>query len=480
MKLSTKISMAAVSLLLVFSQVFAVWNLTQTRKRLLETIIEAEAAQLGSDMYQFDRQCDEIRQYAQNEWVERLGAKEAFRDRYSTNTALYCDGEELSNSTPYEFDLSAKKGESVTLRGMRYAQYDMWMYRETVNGRMLLILSVSQERNSGFQMIRYRDITQIYEDSNALFVRGIVMFAVLSLIFLAALLLLLKRILKPFYRLRDAADVMAAGDYTKRIEHPGKDEVGAVARSFNGMAGRVQEHVQELVDTNERQCRLLGALSHELKTPLTGIQGYAELLQKVELSPERQMHALDYIRAECRRLNRLSAKMLQFVALSGEEQIEKRPVDGKKLIEKVKEITVWRLREQKMRLAASCEDGLVIDGDEDLLLSLLTNLIDNAAKAGGQGSVITLTGSRKGLFVKDEGTGIPEEEIRRLTEPFYMVDKSRSRRQGGAGLGLALCAQIARLHGGTLVIQSEVGKGSTIGLQFSSGLETSRSEASGP
>ena len=107
-----------------------------------------------------------------------------------------------------------------------------------------------------------------------------------------------------------------------------------------------------------------------------------------------------------------------------------------------------------------------MDGDPDLLLSFLTNLIDNACKASPPGSLIRLTGTASGIFVKDEGIGIPQDEISRITEPFYMVNKSRSRKQGGAGLGLSLCLQIARLHGGRLEIRSTPEKGTCIGMHI--------------
>lgn len=466
MKLSTKISAAAVSLLLILSQVFAVWNLTQTRRHLLNTIAQAEALQMQANFGNFLQEYEKMKSYFQDERGERFWAKEEFRRLGGENTALYYRGAEICNNTPYEYDVKDKEGENVEYTGgRRYIANSIQMFRENVNGRNLLIFSAAADSKI-FQIVHFRDVTEVYEESNALFWRGMAMAAVLSACLLLVMVFLLKRILKPFYRLRDAANKIAGGDYTMRIVNPGGDEVGEVAKSFNEMADRVQEHIQDLADTNEKQRRLLGALSHELKTPLTGIQGYTELLQKVNLSQERQMDALEYIQKECRRLNRLSKKMLQLTELSGEQEIEKRPVEVRALLEKAREITAWRLKRQKLRLEVSCAEEFALDGDEDLLLSFLTNLIDNAAKASSPEGTIRLVGSRQGLFVKDEGAGIPKEELRRVTEPFYMVDKSRSRRQGGAGLGLALCAQIARLHGGALSIQSEVGKGSTIGMKF--------------
>ena len=284
---------------------------------------------------------------------------------------------------------------------------------------------------------------------------------------LAALLMLtIRRILIPFYQLRDAANVIADGDYQRRVDRPGTDEIGQVSQSFNRMADRVEEHIHTLAEMNEKQRQLLGSLAHELKTPMTGIQGYAELLQRVELPTGKQSDCLHYIEEECKRLSRLSAKMLQLTELSDETVIEKtwQAVEG--LFEQVRQITRFRLQEKKLRLEMDLEEGLRMECDRDLLLSFLTNLIDNACKASPDGAVIRLIGTGEGLFVRDEGCGIPEEEIRRVTEPFYMIDKSRSRKQGGAGLGLALCSQIARLHGGILDIQSVPGEGSRIGMRI--------------
>ena len=104
--------------------------------------------------------------------------------------------------------------------------------------------------------------------------------------------------------------------------------------------------------------------------------------------------------------------------------------------------------------------------DKDLLCELLLNLIDNAGKASPRGSMITLVAKNNIISVSDDGHGIPAEELHRLTEPFYMVDKARSRKQGGMGLGLALVQEIARLHRAHLVFESEAGKGTTVKAVF--------------
>ena len=104
--------------------------------------------------------------------------------------------------------------------------------------------------------------------------------------------------------------------------------------------------------------------------------------------------------------------------------------------------------------------------DRDLFESLLVNLIDNSARASKEGDTIYLIGEGNRIIVKDQGCGIPEDEIGRVTEAFYMVDKARSRKEGGCGLGLALCARIAMLHGARLTIESKLGEGTQIAVVF--------------
>lgn len=465
MKLSVKISAAAAGLLLLLSQLFSAWNLWETGGQIIENTVSLEWEKLVQDGKEFEKEWTEKRAYLKNENLRKLWAVEVFRSICKERGVLYYQGEELFNATPYEFDVKGrvssfgKRFDSVTGNSSS-TQSSLFLERM---GEKYLLIGYWKSSNTDFCILRYRDVSDIYADSRALFLHGMWAALALVLVLTGSIMLILQKILKPFYRLRDAANVIADGNYEERVVCMSKDEVGEVAESFNRMADRVQEHVYALSEANEKQRQLLGALSHELKTPMTAIQGYAELLQKVELLPARRVNALAYIEEECKRLSRLSVKMLQIVELSDEEQIEKRTILLAELFEKAEKMTRYRLQAKHLSLKTEMKVS-EIEGDEDLLLSFITNLIDNAVKASREGSVIWLTAAQEGIFVRDEGCGIPGEEIRRVAEPFYMVDKSRSRKEGGAGLGLTLCSQIARLHGGTLTIKSTPGKGSIIGF----------------
>lgn len=489
MKLKTKISVVSVGMLLLLSLTFSIWNLTKTQEQIIDNILQYEADRLSDDIWNFNRSLKEMsyqsalgEQYAGLSAFNSISSKRDLRlSYYNTNAILYYNGQEIYNATPYEFDITEE-----VIQTRQYSahtdseskQKSISTFLEEINGRHLLILLTGPTDGSSpveflqygkygaFQILHYRDISFVYESKRVLLFRSLAMSLFLSLFLAAALLLVLRKILVPFYHLRDAANVIAEGDYGKRIENPGNDEIGEVSLCFNQMADRVEEHIRTLAEMNEKQRQLMGSLAHELKTPMTGIQGYAELLQRVRLSPEKQADALRYIEEECMRLSRLSGKMLQLTELAGENTVEKKTCSMASLFSQAKEITQFRLKEKQVLLEIECDRDMEIECDEDLLLSLITNLIDNACKASPPGSIIRLAGNASGIFVEDSGTGIPEEEIRHITEPFYMVDKSRSRKQGGAGLGLALCLQIARLHGGQLEIRSTPGEGTHIGVRF--------------
>ena len=204
-----------------------------------------------------------------------------------------------------------------------------------------------------------------------------------------------------------------------------------------------------------------------LATPMTAIIGYADTLLTVRLTPERQEKALIYIENECRRLSRLSMKMLELTGLSeaAEDSFNPAEIQVDNFLKEVKELIDCRLQEKNISLDVFCEPKeLVKKFDQDLMISVVTNLIDNAVKASRKESKIVLEATPDHLMVQDFGKGIPKEDLEMVTEPFYMVDKSRSRAKGSVGLGLSLCQKIIELHDFQLKIESNPGKGTTVSV----------------
>lgn len=276
---------------------------------------------------------------------------------------------------------------------------------------------------------------------------------------------------RPLEKLSRTAQALAAGDLACRSGITGRDEIGALAREFDAMAQRQQEHIAALRATMEGQDRFIGSFTHELKTPMTSILGYADLLRRGTLSPDEQAQAADYIFSEARRLERLSFKLLELY-LAEHQSPELLPASPAALVQDLTAPLVPGLARQGITLTVQGEEGFCLL-EPDLFRSLVLNLLDNARKAmEGPGTIAVttaMTGDGSTLTVRDTGRGMPPEVLDHLTEAFYRVDKSRSRAQGGAGLGLTLCDRIAALHQGQLRLESRPGQGTTVTVTLKGG-----------
>ncbi len=278
---------------------------------------------------------------------------------------------------------------------------------------------------------------------------------------------LIRKSLSPLEKLTAAADRIAGGAYAMRSNVQTADEVGALSRSFDRMADTVEEKISSLEATNRQQELLIGALTHELKTPMTAIIGYSNSLLTMPLPEDRKSEALQQIHVAALRTERLSQKMMELISLSHEADIEMKPVSLKRLFESIQAAMEPVAKEAGIHLVTQDEKH-TLSGDNDLLFSALTNLIDNAIKASTAGQTVVLSAGLSGknlvLSVRDQGRGIPKDELPKLSQAFYRVDKARSRKLGGAGLGLAICRLIAQAHGGSLEFGSLEGRGTTVSL----------------
>lgn len=282
--------------------------------------------------------------------------------------------------------------------------------------------------------------------------------------------LILRKTLKPLRRLTRVSEKIAGGEYGLRSKIQTADEVGELSRSFDHMAGTIEQKISDLEDTARRREMLLGALTHEMKTPMTAIIGFSGSLLSMPLTEEGRLEAAHEIHEAAKRTERLSQKMMQLISMQENPVVLHKTMDARELLEKVCAAMEPAAKEKDIAFKTEAQAD-TLTGDADLLFSLLTNLTDNAIKASPENSIIRLTAVRDGdkqtLTVIDQGSGIPADKIALVTEPFYRVDKARSRKLGGAGLGLSLCQMIAQAHGGRLDIQSKVGKGTTISMIWS-------------
>lgn len=269
---------------------------------------------------------------------------------------------------------------------------------------------------------------------------------------------------KRLNRLTKAVRTISGGDLTTRSDIRSRDEFGQLSRDFDAMADRLQENILQMETEMQRQEAFMGAFAHELKTPMTAIIGYADLLRQDGLEDGTRLTAADYIYSEGQRLEKLSFKLLDLLLLEKDEAVF-REVNLSAFLEDVEKALAPVLEKKNIKLVCRGVRGKV-KLEPDLVKSLLYNLVDNAGKAmDAEGSVVVrgiLIPGGCEIQVTDNGRGMEEAELSRITEAFYRVDKSRSRQQGGAGLGLSLCRRIVELHGGHLHFASVPGSGTRV------------------
>ena len=272
------------------------------------------------------------------------------------------------------------------------------------------------------------------------------------------------RLTKPLRRLARAVRRISEGDLSTRSRILGEDEFGQLSHDFDAMADLLQENILCLEEDVQRRELFMGAFAHELKTPMTSIIGYADFLRQASPDDNTRMLAANYIFSEGKRLEKLSFQLLELLLLKN-DSLELREVSLQSFLKSV-ELSLSPLMKKRNVNLICRGDNRLVTMEPDLVKSLLYNLIDNASKAMEEGGVVAVKGTvMQGgcrIQVADNGRGMEQEELNKITEAFYRVDKSRSRQQGGAGLGLTLCREIVRLHNGSMQFYSVPGTGTRV------------------
>lgn len=351
------------------------------------------------------------------------------------------------------------------------ASNSLTLVSDDAGNRHFKVAGAIETEAQNLQLIICYDIQDIYTARDEQYSVYATAFAVTIAVGAALSYLLSYLLTRPLGRLSAATKRIAAGDLSYRSRVKTNDEFGTLSENFDAMAEKLEENITELKDSVRRQEEFMGSFAHEMKTPMTSIIGYADLLRSRSLNPTEQMNAANYIFSEGKRLESLSLKLLDMIVLKN-SKLELKLTSPSTLISSTVEYLKPIYAEAGIRLQYKCEEGECLM-EPDLVKSLLVNLMDNARKALDKGgniyimSVMLSDGCE--IRVLDNGPGIPPEALAHLTEAFYRVDKSRSRAQGGAGLGLSLCNDIAKLHGGCLKFQSRVGNGTQVTAELHGG-----------
>lgn len=340
------------------------------------------------------------------------------------------------------------------------------IWRENNNYYLQLCSSmdINTENLDISQMDIVYDITSVYaaraQEQNTFRLLLIAIFVVGSITSMIAASLLTK----PLEKLSSLAQHISHGDYSARLHIHSGDEIEALANDFNNMADTIEDNISELHFSMEKQEQFMGSFAHELKTPMTSIIGYADLLRSQNMSEDETNEAANYIFSEGKRLESLSLKLLDLLVVKNQETILT-PTDPSLAIQNVINVMKPELAKEHITLKSSCRKGCCMM-DIDLFQSLIINIIDNARKAIDDNGLIHVAGTVRDdnyvIIIKDNGRGMPPEEITRISEAFYRIDKSRSRAQGGAGLGLAICSKIAEIHQAKIKYKSAIGRGTVV------------------
>lgn len=385
--------------------------------------------------------------------VEGTGTRFCFLD--GERQYIYTNGEELDfNKELLDYLERGKRNYTI---------------EEQDQNEILTIASLIRVNDSNMYLVNQRDISDIYRENEKQIRFFQIIMAAALIVCGGAISVISWWLTKPIEQLNNTASVIASGDYSVRTQLISNDEIGELAEKFDSMAEAIEGHVQELKDHARQQEDFVASFTHEIKTPMTAVIGYADMLRSKEMEKEQQILTANYIFQEGKRLESMSLKLFDLIALKRKD-IEKQKIYTQVFGEEIQDSVLPILEREDISFSVDMQPA-ILEGDRDLLKTVFINLVDNARKASKPGDEIRMCGiwnrEQEGfpfyeIQVQDDGCGIPEEEVNKICEAFYMVDKSRARKQGGAGLGLATTSLIIEVHQGRFLIESTVGKGTTM------------------
>ena len=334
------------------------------------------------------------------------------------------------------------------------------------NKELMFITTDIQLGKEKFYLTAYYDMSYCYEERDrqlqSFFITSIFMFSLAFFI----LKFVAQYITKPIHKLNKVSQRIARGEYGVRTCIKSEDEIGELSQSFDKMAAMNELTIHQLKENVIQKEEFMGSFSHEIKTPMTAILGFSDLLRTCDCDIETRQKAAQYIYTEAKRLERLSYALMELLSM-GDSQAELKFISLQSVFSQLKEY--YDSKANEYRFIFDSIDIQVLSHD-DLLFILLRNLIDNAIKASQKGQTIKVKtkcyDSKILVSVIDEGIGMSEEDTKKVTEAFYMADKSRARLQGGAGLGLAIVKRICTLHQTDLNIESKLNEGTIISFEL--------------
>ncbi|WP_099191557.1 sensor histidine kinase [Tepidibacter mesophilus] len=343
-----------------------------------------------------------------------------------------------------------------------------YIIRDVGEQTFLYITNLLKLEDGDLKFSYIRDITYLYEDRKKQYYFFIQLELISFVLLAVGMYFLSKHITKPIHKLIHATKIITNGNYSQTVNIHTEDEVGILASNFNKMATAVEEKINELEKNTREKQRFIDNFTHEIKTPLTSIIGYADFLLATRYNEEIFTKGMNHILNEGKELEQLSTKMMNLVLLT-KEDFDMKNENIENILFEIKETVTPKLEGKNINLNIYGNGEALIE--RDLIKTLIGNLIDNAIKASHENSKIDSKlykneDDKTILEIKDEGIGIDKEDLEKVLEPFYMVDKSRTRKNNGAGLGLSICAEISKIHNAKLQIESKINYGTIVRITF--------------
>lgn len=458
MKLSAKITLISVALTVIAVLICCLLIITFAKQNTMDNIVNTGVTDYGRLLTQYQSDFSDSYQNA-NENTMRSYLIYKFKGCYGSKEYTLQNGEDiLVNNTGINAQILLNKStKSVLTEEGISSSYTL---AEANNKTCLIVGKVWVQGEKEYFLSLVRDVSDTMDGISKLTEKCIIVCVIILVVAALIISYLIFYALKPLKKLSENAEMIASGAYDSRITVSGKNEIAELAGSFNNMARAVEQHLYKVETTSEERRMLLSALSHEMKTPVTAIIGYAHALINSKLTDEQKQEAIYFIDKESKRLERLSSKLAQLISMDGNNLLLSE-VSCNTLISELKSILSPIAGSNGIILSLE-SSGQTLVVEQDMIICLVTNLFDNARKAEAKHINIFLDDTA--LRISDDGRGIPANQIKKITKPFYTLDQSRTGES--FGLGLALAHRIAELHHAKLMIESKENEGTTVSLML--------------
>ncbi len=278
---------------------------------------------------------------------------------------------------------------------------------------------------------------------------------------------------RPLEDLVDASERLASGDLGTRVEIGGLSETATLGKAFNEMASQLERDAAERERLDRLKDEFVLTASHELRSPLTSVQGFAELLMlEREKMSAKQVETVEIILDNCRHLGRLLNDLLDIArADAGRLALKREPTEVAPLIDEVVRTMRAQTDSANQTLTERIEPGLpLIEVEPGRIRQILVNLVTNAHEYSPERASVEVSARRSGndveITVSDNGPGIPDTQLAHIFERFVRGDAGLTQRVGGTGLGLAISKSLVELHGGTMRAESTLGRGSAFSFRL--------------